>query len=246
MTDADDSGVRVTMKTPSPASDAVDEWDEKSGGGATSAIDPEALSDLRTVSSVHSEAEAADFATAAEEFDSAPATVMEDVQRFSPSQLLEAVDKDQFGSAGKSEFDEDSVTRMDPRARPDIVEPEDSLGKEPCPKCGVMVAPGYPNCPRCKSSLVPPRTKRRARAGGTSLGGRTVPWTIVFIAAVVTVIIVYLSEREPTTPSDGRTEPAVSSDEHLDPTNGVVPMAAEPDGELPSEVEGTPEPAGDE
>tara|TARA_R110002096_G_scaffold436061_1_gene666628 strand:+ start:12305 stop:13249 length:945 start_codon:yes stop_codon:yes gene_type:complete len=213
----EESAVRVTMRaSSSEESSAAAEWDVESSGDATT-VDPDALSKLRatgaleavSVADAESVAEASaaeasaaeaskasEFAEAADEFDSAPATVMEDIEQLSPSELLEIVDSGGLGSKASEEFEDDSVTRMDSRIGPALVDPETVASKEECPHCGVLVLPGYPNCPRCKKSLVAAVAREHGAAGGTSLGGRTIPWTIVFIAAVLTAVIVYLAERD--------------------------------------------------
>jgi hypothetical protein len=168
-----------------------EEWENEfdGDGGDATAIDPDALKKLRSTGAMDSAPDPA-LDGAADELAGGAPTVMEED---SASSLLEAVDPEEDEVA---DFDENSVTRMDPSAMSDMAKAEGALGKKPCPSCGVMVSPGYPKCPRCKHSFVKPGGAKY-KAGGTALVGRTVPWTIVFIAAVVTAIIVYLSERDP-------------------------------------------------
>ncbi len=216
MDEPDDDGVRVTMRPPAseellegseealaPADpqepSAVDEWEVVPSGEAT-VVDPEALSKLRA-ESADEEAKTTevvrgtDFVAAADEFGSAPDTVMEDVQELSPAELLRVVDEGQVGAL--KEFEDDSVTRMDPRGARGMLEAEAVGGaKEECPHCGVLVLPGYPNCPRCKRPLLMSVPREHVPKGATSLGGRTIPWAIVFVAAVLTAVIVYLAERD--------------------------------------------------
>lgn len=221
-------GIKVNFgKSPSPEeteaidskkTEAVDEWEKEiEGGGGATTIDSEALQKLRNTGGLKAvSVEDTSLDGAAEEFDIAPATVMEDVEELSGAELLQAVDSGELGGGENTDFDEDSKTRMDPRVIPEAEVALD-VGKKPCPKCGVMVASGYPKCPRCKHSLV---KKRRATtdAGGTSLRGRAVPWSIVFIVAVLTAIIVYLAEREPVIESDADQE-AESASESAKPAS---------------------------
>ncbi|MCP4443879.1 MAG: hypothetical protein GY811_00855 [Myxococcales bacterium] len=194
MSKDDESVVQVTMRPASAGADAVAEWETESAGGDETTVDAASLAELPETPASTPTPEAAAFAEAAGEFDSVPATVMESVSR---EALLEAVDKGGFEDGATSEFDDDSVTRMDPRSVEEVLRADESQAKKVCPKCGVVVAQGYPNCPRCKSSLKATTGREHGGAGGTSVVGRTIPWAIVLIAAVLTAIIVYLAEWAP-------------------------------------------------
>lgn len=241
MSDKDDSGVRVSMRAESSSDDAVDEWEGKSvAGGDATAIDPRALDELRKLSAKPTGGKADDFKAAADEFGEGPATVTESVEEVTPDGFIKMVsDADDLSQ----EFDEDSVTRMDPRAIGKVDEAaDDAVGKEPCPKCGVMVAPGYPKCPRCQHRLVGSSKSKRAGAGGTTVVGRTVPWAIVFVAAVLTAIIVYLAERDVVVP--GSSDDGAASEQGVksgQPTQ-EAPVPATEDTEATEDSEDSEEP----
>lgn len=67
-------------------------------------------------------------------------------------------------------------------------------GASACPSCGVEVKVGYVRCPKCHHALVDEPIKR---GGGTAVVGRTVPWTIVALCAIATLVIVVLASRDP-------------------------------------------------
>jgi hypothetical protein len=204
MSDKDDPGVKVTMKKDPKSEEAAEEWEnEFDGGGDATAIDPKALENLRSAD--------AQAASSVEDVPKESAKTSE--PEVSASSLLETDTGD--AEAENTDFDENSVTRMDPKAMGDMAAAEDSIGKEACPNCGVMVASGYPKCPRCKHSLVVAKSSKKS-AGGTSVVGRTVPWAIVFIAAVLTAIIVYLSERDPVLESSQDEASEVNGEEDLE------------------------------
>lgn len=178
-------------------------FDEFGEGGDDAKVSAEALKKLRA------EAPAEDLDDAAAEFDEPAPTAIDDgsIARLALLEKPQLAETD--GDSGAHEFDDDSVTVMDPNALGSDSAEDEAIGKEACPKCGVMVLAGYPKCPRCKTSLVAEKkTREQAAAGGTSLIGRTVPWTVVIIAAILTAIIVYLSEREVQAPDLDPADPA--------------------------------------
>jgi len=225
MSNDKDKGPKVTMKPPK--ADA-DEWTQEfDGGSPATVIDPDALKKIRMDDSAPDLTddllvEAEGSTSKDEKGESAP------VAKRQTSELVAIVD------SVSDEFDDDSSTVMDPNALEKMGDAGPSLGREPCPKCGVMLAPGHPRCPQCKTSLVVAGTSaRRKYAGGTTVVGRTIPWTIVLLSAIATAVIVYLSEREP------KIEPLPedeASDSSQAPTS-ASPSEAQPEDSVPSVAE---------
>lgn len=183
---ADDASARVPIR---PRAEEPEEWENDfgdGGGGPATTIDPDALKKLRLEDS------APDLS------DIAAPIVAEDVPEESTSRAPSQPDFEALDDDPADEFDDGTVTVMESRSVSERASSSDGLGPvgEPCPKCGVKVAPGYPKCPRCKAVLMQSSQSHKKSAGGTSVIGRTVPWTIVVIAAVLTAIIYYLAERE--------------------------------------------------
>jgi hypothetical protein len=80
-------------------------------------------------------------------------------------------------------------------ARPATADPGAS-GSAACPACGIQVKTGYVRCPKCKHAF---DGSRAPIGGGTAVVGRTVPWAIVAVMALLTIVIVVLADREPST-----------------------------------------------
>lgn len=196
----DEADLRVTIR--SPADEAVDEWDDEFVESAATTIDPAALTKLRLQES------ATAAPTRPKSSNAAPA------KRGTSSfeKMPEVVD----------EFDDHDMTVMDPRslAARDPSTESHAPAHEPCPKCGVMVAPGYPKCPRCKAVLIKGSAPREQAKGGTSVIGRTIPWTIVVMAAIVTAVIYYLAERDLKTSTNDSANDAEAPLQHAAPADG--------------------------
>jgi hypothetical protein len=192
---ADDANVRVTIR---PSVDATEDWENDfgDGGGPATTIDPDALKKLRLEDSAPDLSDLAAPILSAEE--SAEESVVV-IAKLTASRSASPASLEALGDGAVDEFDDRSMTVMDSRSISERDASGDGLGPvgEPCPKCGVKVAPGYPKCPRCKAVLVQSNQAHKKVAGGTSVIGRTVPWTIVVIAAVLTAFIYYLAERDP-------------------------------------------------
>jgi hypothetical protein len=144
----------------------------------------------------------------------------------SPRVLLQ-----QANDSARDEFDEQGVTVMDASTPGKLSGIEEAApGKQVCPSCGVTVLPGYPKCPRCKATLRSNDKRHRQGAGGTSVVGRTVPWTIVGIAAIATATIVYLADRTPAGGEIAEDEAPLGTSEPTLATGGPR-TAASPDEE---------------
>jgi hypothetical protein len=117
-----------------------------------------------------------------------------------------------------AEFGADAPTRADPSAAAKAVAQERALaaarasaaqpaagpataalaavlGTATCPACGVDVKKGYVRCPKCHAQLTQGIT--RGAGSGTAVASRTLPWTIVALSVVATVIIVVMANRDP-------------------------------------------------
>ncbi len=210
-----------------PVSGDSEEWDEfAESAGAATTIDPDALSKIRRAES-QSDARSA----STESVTSAAPAPAENKRVPTPSPFVA------LSADAAAEFDDGAMTVMDSRSNDEreASAAASALGKEPCPTCGVMLAPGYPKCPRCKAVLIAAPVVKKG-AGGTSLSGRTVPWTIVLIAAVLTGIIYYLAERDPKLADldEDSASDSAQEGEKLPPANEAATDQPSDDGNAPA------------
>ncbi len=103
-----------------------------------------------------------------------------------------------------------------------------------CPACGLVVAAGYPRCPRCRALLpgmiAPPAAVAASRgaAGGTAIADRRRPILLIVasvIAVVVAVVAVIILMRDDGERA-GAPAPAPSPGLAPAPTPGAEPAAA--------------------
>ncbi len=112
-----------------------------------------------------------------------------------------------------------------------------------CPKCGVVVVPGYVKCPKCQSAL-PVRSRAITNMGGTAVGGGGLPVVpLVVGGAVALAIVLFFALRKDkpavaqTTADDAQVEvdQAGSAQVNVDPT-------AMPNDPTPQQGSGAPDP----
>lgn len=193
--------------------------DEFEDDGSATTIDPDALSKLREMEGVAAKHEERYEGRFPARFNDESKPVLERSE--SPA----------------DEFEDQGMTMIDPNAVPPSSGRSEAPGSKACPECGVMITPGYPKCPRCHATLsvAPPKPS----AGGTSVVGRTVPWTIVVIAAIATGIIYYLAERDPDTPgiADETSEVNSDKDEATEPTGADEELEEDAEEEEEGDLE---------